>query len=583
MAGSFFIVVLLCLINITPIIVLEYYVTITLLSISFAVFFITVLFFDYFFKADTLSSLNSSNASFFDVIPFAANIINLEGEILYANKIFKDTITKNPIGEKCYNLYSSDKSHCSNCPLGIKNKNEIDSYITIITSDLLNDRTFRILHRSIEYQGESAILQVLEDLTDRQEELKLINKELEKAVQMANYMAQKAEVANKAKSEFLATMSHEIRTPMNGIMGMTDFLLESQLNPEQHKYTQIVKNSAKSLLTLINDILDFSKIEAGKLDLDSLDFDLKELVDEVIDVVEYFADKKKIDLVLDIDQSIHTALIGDSTRIKQIMINLINNAIKFTSEGKVEIKIVIEEDREKQVIIKFYVVDSGIGISAENQSKLFKPFAQADSSTTRKYGGTGLGLVISKKLCELMGGEIGVDSEVGKGATFWFTLNLLKQQNINSEKNDLKKNRSDEFELDFKNIKIEEMLILIAEDNVVNQMVIAKMISSMGGEKIDVVENGLQAVQEYGKKDYGLILMDCQMPEMSGFDATREIRKIEMSSKKHVPIIALTANAMKGDREKCIDAGMDDYISKPIDKRQLKYSIYKMCKEMKLG
>ncbi len=535
------------------------------------------------------------------------------------------------------------------------------------------------------------------------------NDRLNLAIAPANEMAAAAEAASKAKSEFLANMSHEIRTPLNGVIGMTSLLRDTPLSAEQLEYVEMTRVSADALLGVINDILDFSKIEAGKLDLEIIDFDLQTAVQETVDIISPKVMEKGLELTCYIDPSAPMAVRGDPGRLRQILINLANNAVKFTERGEVTIKVLLEEDTGKQARIRFVVSDTGIGIPKDRIGSLFEAFTQVDASTTRKYGGTGLGLTISKRLCKMMGGAIGVESEVGKGSAFWFTLELEKQSRAKGaprvippliqEKrvlivDDNETNRKifsaylsqwgcrhdmassgqealamlrqaldnhDAYDLAILDMmmpgmdgeqlgrlihadaflrktrlimltsigqrgdvnrlraigfsayltkpvkpsmlfdslmtvlgepveadRAEEVFvtrhtlveeaarakaegpkarILLAEDNAVNQKVALKILDKLG-YRADAVANGREAIEALRIIPYDAILMDCQMPEMDGYTATGEIRRIEGES-KHTPVIALTANAMEGDRQRCLQAGMDDYISKPIAPKAL--------------
>ncbi|WMW23455.1 histidine kinase N-terminal 7TM domain-containing protein [Methanolobus mangrovi] len=423
--------------------------------------------------------------------------------------------------------------------------------------------------------GQMIALRNITEKKKAEEILLETNRYLEEATAHAQNMAAQAEMANRAKSEFLANMSHEIRTPLNGVIGFSDILMQTELTDSQFHYMQTVYTSANTLLDLVNDVLDFSKIEAGKLELDPEITELTELLNQITDIVKYKAHEKELELKLKIVSDIPKHIIVDNLRLRQILINLLSNAIKFTEKGEIELKVETFNipDDTHEIGIKFSVKDTGIGIAEKNRDKIFDSFSQEDGSINRRYGGTGLGLTISNRLLEMMGSKLELESEVGKGSTFYFTVVLPVKEEEKTIITDVPENPCKALTEDKKEAKYS---ILIAEDNQTN-MELASIIISGLLPKAEILKagTGTEVVQIFKEKKPDLIFMDIQMPEMDGYDATREIRKLESQNRMLTPIIAITANAFKGEKERCLKAGMDDQITKPIISNMIQHILDK--------
>jgi PAS domain S-box-containing protein len=429
-----------------------------------------------------------------------------------------------------------------------------------------------------------------EHLEHRVDILFAVNKELETLTQKLEAAYDQALEASNLKTEFVANISHEVRTPISAVIGMSELLLDTKLDPEQKEFTKIVHDSAQALLTIINDILDFSKMEANKIELEIIDMSIAGLIDSCSSLLGPAAKDKGLVFETFVDTAIPKTLKGDPIRLRQVLLNLASNAIKFTETGSVTLRAVLENETDISTTVRFEVSDTGIGISEASRKRLFQPFVQADGSTTRKYGGTGLGLSISKRLVELMGGEIDVQSQIDKGSTFWFGIPFTKPAHVNTPIETAPKQTalpvdtnafSDEIIPELAQTRAEtkvpteplnkhclNKLVLVAEDNQVLKDLAVRQLQKLGLQ-IKAVNDGYEVLEALSNDSYAMVLMDCQMPKMDGFETTIRIRLNEATTGRHIPVIAMTASAMESDKASCLAAGMDDFLSKPVSQAHL--------------
>ncbi|HQU85768.1 MAG TPA: ATP-binding protein [Pyrinomonadaceae bacterium] len=490
-------------------------------------------------------------------------VIDLNGEISFTNRAAKSLLgfeLKELIGLNYEEtLFDRAKNEVEFCPIRFALTDGETSHVNTETFFRADKSSFLVEYICVPLVEKNEIIGAVltfEDITER--------REIENALAEARDEALKnAQI----KAVFLANMSHEIRTPLHGIIGTTNLLAETDLDENQKKYSEMLKTSADLLLEIINDILDFSKIEAGKLTLETVEFDLRKTVSEVCEVFKILAQRKNLKLNFDVEKQIPRTIFGDSGQLKQVLNNLLSNAVKFTEKGKIRLKVSLKEEKADKIILFFEVSDSGIGIDENSQNQIFQPFTQADASTTRRFGGTGLGLTICREIVEKMNGKIGVESEKKNGSRFWFTAELVKFQEIsNVEIKEL--NENIEAEKNRKNIKI-----LVAEDNEINREVVLAMLKSLGFEA-ETAENGVEVLEMCFEKDFDLVLMDCQMPKIDGLAAAKAIRESKKITKQP-KIIALTASSSLEERRKCFDAGMDDFLTKPLEKIKLTETLNK--------
>lgn len=384
-----------------------------------------------------------------------------------------------------------------------------------------------------------------------------------------------AEESTRAKGIFLATMSHELRTPMNGVLGCTQLLKDTSLTDQQRELIETIHRSADALLTLVNDILDFSKIEAGKMTLEVADVNLRALICDVTTLTEGLASRKGLTVSVQIDPDVPGEFRGDPIRLRQILFNLVGNAIKFTERGRVMVAVSLKQERTEgsdSVVLQWRIHDTGIGMTPEQQARLFQAYAQADASTTRKFGGTGLGLMICHQLVQLMGGAITVESSIGQGSTFAYTTNLLPAIRRDASASPLGADQRSMGE------QVGPLRVLVADDNEINQVVACKFLQKLGCH-VEIARTGREAVEAITRTVYDVVLMDCEMPEMDGYEATREVRRREEGTPSHLPIMALTGHASDGDAQKCHQAGMDKVMTKPLTLPILRASLRELLQQ----
>jgi PAS domain S-box-containing protein len=496
----------------------------------------------------------------FDMSSDGIWVVDTDYTIIRVNDRFLTLIgsgNEDVVGQKCFDIFPGKICKGPDCPL-VRVLNGDERVECDIEREVTGKGIIPFILSATPLTGMNNVINgIVVNLKDVSLQKKAMALEKEKII---------AEAQNLSKSEFLANMSHEIRTPLNGIIGITEILLDMNLNEKQHELMKTMLTEAESLLRLVNDILDFSKIESGKLELDKQGFDLKTLIEDICRIYSVSSKKKDLDFDCSIGFDIPSNLIGDPCRLRQILNNLLGNALKFTNNGRISLKVFLEEKLQNSIILRFVITDSGIGIPEDQQEKVFERFTQADSSITRNYGGSGLGITISRQLAELMGGTLGLESRVGEGSKFWFTAEFSIDRGQLPYKPSLKA------PVISNNTK--QCSILLVEDYVTNQEIALRHLSS-AGYNADLAENGMKAIEMFRKMPYDIILMDIQMPVMGGFEATKCIRAIENenSVKKNncvgAVIIAMTAHAISGYRERCIDEGFNDFITKPIRKDSL--------------